>query len=322
MTVYTALPMSLEAVTKYYSWTPTATHYLAFKLPSVADAYTTLRDVALYDSNDATHMPYRFYALNTNMSYSTLPVAYIKGKEPEWYRGKNLDKVSYFLLKPKVAPIVWNPDYLAQWPYSRSWIGDSLINATDLDGPLLGFPMPVRLVSANFNFSEARIDGGDLIFSDGQGHILAHEIERWNAVSGHAEIWVRFDSLAANKINRFSQNGCLYSYLFSKCFRSTGRFYRGYLARIAQPDSIAKMVRLRSGNPENGNGIFTYPPIASLNWSWVMRKVIFWVPGKVWPQFRTRPFGTTMQPPSIRVSCISLSIAPRLWVQPQAVLFP
>ncbi len=62
---------------------------------------------------------------------------------------------------------------------------------------LYGFPMLVRLASPQFDFSQAQVDGADIRFAKADGTPLVREIEAWDAQSGHAEIWVRMDTVHA-----------------------------------------------------------------------------------------------------------------------------
>ncbi|GEM_PF-3255115 len=182
--------------------TPTAAHYLAVQVRAEAGSKPYVRDVTLRDEADADHVPYRFYALPQPKSFSIVPVAYPAGLEPAWYQGKDFADVNYSLLSETGPATQWNPDYLAAWKYARTWDGDSLYTGADMAKPLAGFPLLVRLAAPGFDFSQAAADGSDLVFSDATGRLLPFEIERWDAVAGRADIWVRLDSLAAAKADR------------------------------------------------------------------------------------------------------------------------
>jgi hypothetical protein len=65
------------------------------------------------------------------------------------------------------------------------------------------FPLLVRLGAPGFDFSQALGDGGDLRFSNAAGLPLPYEIERWDSAGGHAEVWVRVDSIAAGSASQF-----------------------------------------------------------------------------------------------------------------------
>lgn len=59
-----------------------------------------------------------------------------------------------------------------------------------------GFPLLVRLDPGNFDFSEAMPDGRDIRFCKADGRIgLPYEIERWDAASKRAEVWVLLDTI-------------------------------------------------------------------------------------------------------------------------------
>ena len=61
------------------------------------------------------------------------------------------------------------------------------------------FPVLVRLDRDWFDFATASADGRDVRFADG-GVALAHEIERWDAAAGVAEVWVRVPVIKGNAV--------------------------------------------------------------------------------------------------------------------------
>lgn len=46
---------------------------------------------------------------------------------------------------------------------------------------LVGFPVPVFLHPARFDYAQAKADGSDLRFVDGEGELVPHEIEHWHS---------------------------------------------------------------------------------------------------------------------------------------------
>jgi hypothetical protein len=67
-----------------------------------------------------------------------------------------------------------------------------------IEGDQRDFPLLVRLAAPEFDFSQASAGGGDLRFSKPDGTVLSREIETWDAEAGHAEIWVRLDTVHAD----------------------------------------------------------------------------------------------------------------------------
>ena len=63
---------------------------------------------------------------------------------------------------------------------------------------MLNFPVLIRLTSSNFDFAQAKAAGEDLRFKKHDNSPLSYEIERWDAVNGRAEIWVKVDTVYGN----------------------------------------------------------------------------------------------------------------------------
>lgn len=59
------------------------------------------------------------------------------------------------------------------------------------------FPLLVRLNKNFFDFSQAKPRGEDICFS-ANGKPLVYQIERWDAVGGNADIWVRIPKIMGN----------------------------------------------------------------------------------------------------------------------------
>lgn len=63
-----------------------------------------------------------------------------------------------------------------------------------VDGMVTDFPLLVRLSGTAFP-KEAQGGGRDIRFAKPDGSLLPHEVERWDSLSGRAEIWVRMDTV-------------------------------------------------------------------------------------------------------------------------------
>jgi hypothetical protein len=71
-------------------------------------------------------------------------------------------------------------------------------NGADVTSDVYGFPLLIKLSRDNFDFTEARIDGSDLRFTDSSNHPLPFEIEQWNAEQQKAVVWVKIDTIYGN----------------------------------------------------------------------------------------------------------------------------
>lgn len=180
-----------------------AAHYLAVEILAYRPGIVHLRDVALGDSAVGARLPYGFYdSERMHRSLSVMPVDYPPGFEPAWYQGKAFASVRYYLLNDGYAGEITTVNFFDLWTLRRELSGAEVADGPDLAAPLSGFPVPIRLTAANFDFGSARADGSDLVVSDGNGRLLPHEIERWDREAAKAEIWVRLDVLPALRADR------------------------------------------------------------------------------------------------------------------------
>ncbi|MGB7567566.1 MAG: DUF2341 domain-containing protein [Chitinivibrionales bacterium] len=84
------------------------------------------------------------------------------------------------------------------WQYSKTIGLNATQSGAQIAGNIYGFPVLIRLTNMNFNFGEATTGGGDIRFTKQDNTALAYEIERFDAVNGHAEIWVKTDTIFGN----------------------------------------------------------------------------------------------------------------------------
>ena len=69
---------------------------------------------------------------------------------------------------------------------------------------VLDFPLLVRLTRGNFaRFSDIAAGGSAVWFAKADGTVLGHEVERWDAAAGAAEVWVRMDTVKANDSTQY-----------------------------------------------------------------------------------------------------------------------
>ena len=87
---------------------------------------------------------------------------------------------------------------LSTFTYSNKIYVNTTPSGANISTNQTNYPLLVRLNSANFNFSQARSDGGDLRFADSTGSLLSYEIERFDATNKAAEIWVLVPTIYAN----------------------------------------------------------------------------------------------------------------------------
>lgn len=117
-----------------------------------------------------------------------------------------LVSIAFFILNAAWAA----GDYPA-WNRSADLSLNTSPEGAGIAGTVTGFPLLVRLTADNFDFGQARPDGGDIRFAKPDGTPLPYEIEHWDATLRAAEIWVRIDTLrgndAAQSIRMYWGNG-------------------------------------------------------------------------------------------------------------------
>jgi hypothetical protein len=86
----------------------------------------------------------------------------------------------------------------AAWQYSKTIQLNTGKSGAQITGNVYGFPLLIRLTDKNFDFSGAKINGDDIRFTKKDNTPMAHQIERWDAVGGRAEIWVKADTILGN----------------------------------------------------------------------------------------------------------------------------
>lgn len=82
-----------------------------------------------------------------------------------------------------------------QWRYSRRIVLNTSSSGAGVENSIADFPVLIRLYNTDFDFSQAADDGSDCMFTGTGNSRLRHEIERWDAVAGKAEIWVMVDTV-------------------------------------------------------------------------------------------------------------------------------
>jgi len=84
------------------------------------------------------------------------------------------------------------------WKYSRTLRLNTSATGANTAGNVLNFPVLIRLTAANFDFTQARNNGEDIRFAKRDNTFLPYEIERWDAIAGLAEVWVKADTVYGN----------------------------------------------------------------------------------------------------------------------------
>lgn len=97
-------------------------------------------------------------------------------------------------IAPGGTSVVVNPS----WKYSKTALLNTTPTGADVAGRVEHFPVLIRLTPSNFDFSQAQANGADIRFTKSDNTFLPHEVERWDPVTGLAEVWVNVDTLYGN----------------------------------------------------------------------------------------------------------------------------
>jgi hypothetical protein len=84
------------------------------------------------------------------------------------------------------------------WSYRQQIVLNTSPSGADVTDDIYNFPVLIRLNDEVFDFTQTRNDGRDLRFTGSDNMSLPIEIERWDAVAGRAEIWVKLDTIFGN----------------------------------------------------------------------------------------------------------------------------
>jgi len=91
----------------------------------------------------------------------------------------------------------------AAWARKRKVVLNTTASGADIGENVHNFPVLIRLKGTTFEFTQAQNGGEDIRFAKPDGTALAYEIERWDATSEQAEIWVRVDTVFGNNSEQY-----------------------------------------------------------------------------------------------------------------------
>jgi hypothetical protein len=94
--------------------------------------------------------------------------------------------------------LAWGAGDYSAWGHSAELVLNTTSGGAGIASTVTGFPLLVRLKRDNFDFSQARPDGGDIRFAKPDGSPLPYEIERWDSQLQAAEVWVKVDTIRGN----------------------------------------------------------------------------------------------------------------------------
>lgn len=87
--------------------------------------------------------------------------------------------------------------------YTNKVILNTTSNGVEIEKPVYGFPVLVRLNENNFDFTMVQSDGSDIRFISADGEKLPFEIERLDVDAGVGTFWVRVDTIHVDNDTQF-----------------------------------------------------------------------------------------------------------------------
>lgn len=85
------------------------------------------------------------------------------------------------------------------WQYHKEIRLNTTPSGANIKGDVHNYPLAIMLNEQNFDFSQARANGGDIRFSQaGGGEFLPHSIEWWDPVHRVALVWVKVPLVKGN----------------------------------------------------------------------------------------------------------------------------
>jgi hypothetical protein len=85
------------------------------------------------------------------------------------------------------------------WRYYRALQFDTTASGAAVSGDVAGFPVPVALTAADFDFTQAKDNGSDVRFSETHSSApLAHSVEHWDRAAKSALLWVKVPVVKGN----------------------------------------------------------------------------------------------------------------------------
>ena len=108
--------------------------------------------------------------------------------------------------KPKASNITVSSDSVKElgkvslfpfntWTHSMGVGFNTTAGGANVAQDVFGFPVLIRFNTENFIFSQAQTSGNDIRFAKSDSTPLSFEIEQWDPVTGHAEVWVKMDTV-------------------------------------------------------------------------------------------------------------------------------
>lgn len=130
----------------------------------------------------------------------TLPFPSLSLQDAGVYHCVAMDKTD--TVTSRDAEIKVREDY-STWSHAQRIFFNTTAAGAAVASDVDDFPLLVRFDAERLDFSQAGAGGKDLRFSDADGSPIPFQIERWNAASSQAEVWVRVPRIDGNSDRDF-----------------------------------------------------------------------------------------------------------------------
>jgi len=89
------------------------------------------------------------------------------------------------------------------WLHAKKVYFNTTASGANVNRNVVGFPVLIRLTTAGFDFTQAKPGGNDVRFANSNNVSLPYEVERWDPAGGHAEIWVKADTVFGDNNSQY-----------------------------------------------------------------------------------------------------------------------
>ena len=186
---FSAKGLDAAANASWPKWSYQTWYHMRLRLNLVLGTYSLYLDTLAARTGETALATNQKLRISSSMGYLAVQSnGSLASSNPEPLVG--IDNLAW------TAPIAG--ENYAEWSRFARLTFNTTAAGADVPGFVEDFPLLVRFTADQFNFAEARPDGGDLRFADPGGAPLAFQIERWDPTLKKGEAWVKVPRVDGN----------------------------------------------------------------------------------------------------------------------------